>query len=86
MESTKKQEETKPWVKTSSDEKIERLREVIKKLQRQLNMERTERNKFSSKFFSHQHHNGEIIQKMPTYDCNGGETMCAKPDPEKVYF
>jgi len=79
--------EQKPWVEISADEKIERLREVIKELQRRSSIKHRELNSFKEKFFNHQHYNGEIISKMERYDRGGEVGLCAGDvDPKKAYF
>ena len=78
----------KGWEEITADEKIERLREIVHSLSRNLNEEVQNGNWLKNLFFKHSHgEKGEILTQPETYRQSGGGLLGGQMSTsEKPYF
>jgi len=84
----------KAWVKLTADEKIERLRKIIKQKDyqfRELYEVQKQVRKLRQLLVKHSHNGGEVVSKVEEYDVSSGQGLLGtltsqKENPDEVYF
>ena len=81
----------KPWSKLKTDEKIERMREIIKQKDDKINCLSREFNQARNEFISHYHKEDRLCQDIKRYS-GLGDSMDScrgripRQNPDEVYF
>lgn len=81
----------KYWNEITTDEKVERMRNEVKRALRQIDDQWTRLHKMTEIFRKHNHLEGKLVSQVDEYFDLGanvglGRVAPYEPDPDKVYF
>jgi len=77
----------KDWNDLNSDEKIERMREMVKSLSNSLGFSQRQVHQLRQKLSRHEHRDGKVVEikEVSSYD-DGGELLGASSVQDNKYF
>ncbi len=78
--------EPKGWDELTSDEKIERMREMVKSLQSNLHTTQNVTRRLREIIVGHKHVDGKVVEDIKTYESNIGDCEKASLTSAKLYF
>jgi phosphotransferase system IIB component len=68
-----------PWIKTSVEDKLERLRFVVKDMMKELNSVQKKADKVNTNFFNHKHVGEQLVQIMSQF----GDQLSIQPEDKR---